>query len=281
MESLAKDGYHNRRSLEDRTKHLEDAFGERPIAGITSPEMFTWLGKLKTQSGCAPRTVRNIFDATKYMFQFARSSGYLIADRLSIVEQLKRPRATSTKKEIYLASIMQLLLDAAWGSASSAATALASTAFAAIRSEELYTEDASKPRETRLCWEDFYWKEDVIKVRPETDKNKRGRIVPIRKNLRQMLYPLRGKGPLYTEVRLDLEYAELAAKAGVVWKANAHRHSAITYDLLVSPNPAEVANRSGNSLAVIESNYRNPFATRNQAVAWFKLRPNAKWGSKS
>ena len=277
--SLANEGYHNRRSLEDRTQHFEDAFAERQIASIRSSEVFTWLGTLKTKGGCGSRTVRNIFDATKYMFQFARSSGYLIADRLSAVEQLKRPRAESGKKEVYLPSVMQLLLDAAWGIASPAAPALAATGFGAIRSEELFTEDESKPRETRLCWEDFFWKEDVIKVRKETDKNKRGRIVPIRKNLRQMLYTLRGKGPLYTELRLDLEYAKIAAKAGVVWKANAHRHSAITYDLLISRNPAEVANRSGNSLAVIESSYRNPFATRSQAVAWFKLHPQAKWAS--
>jgi hypothetical protein len=77
-------------------------------------------------------------------------------------------------------------------------------------------------------------------VRKETDKNKEGRPVPIQKNLRQMLYRLRGKGPVYKNVRLDLEYAKIAAKAGVVWKANAHRHSAITYDMLISTNPAEV-----------------------------------------
>ncbi len=94
-----------------------------------------------------------------------------------------------------------------------------------------------------------------------------------------MLYPLRGKGPVYTDVRLDLEYAKIAAKAGVVWKANAHRHSAITYDMLISESPAEVANRSGNSLTVIESNYRNRGATKIQAKAWFKLLPAMRWGS--
>ena len=275
---LANDGYHDRRSLEDRTLHFEKEFGDRQISSITSDEVFLWLLSLKKKE-FSPRTIRNIYDACKRFFAFARSAGYLNSASLTVLQQIKRPGAGAGKKEIFTPEVMQLLLAAAWAIASPGAVPLAITSFSAIRTEEIYTEDPKKPRESRLCWEDFRWKENIICVREETDKKKQGRLVPIQKNLRQMLYPLRGKGPVYKDVRLDLEYAKIAAKAGVLWKANAHRHSAITYDMLLSNNPAEVANRSGNSLAVIESNYRNRGATKTQAKDWFKLRPAAKWGS--
>jgi integrase len=275
---LANDGYHDRRSLEDRTLHFEKAFGDRQISSITSDEVFLWLLSLKKEA-FSPRTIRNIYDASKRFFAFARSAGYLNSASLTVLQQIKRPRAGAGKKEIYTPEVEQLLLDTAWAIASPGAVPLAITSFSAIRTEEIYTEDPKKPRESRLCWEDFRWKENSIYVRKETDKNMEGRLVPIQKNLREMLYPLRRTGPVYAEVRLDLEYAKIAAKAGVLWKANAHRHSAITYDMLLSNNPAEVANRSGNSLAVIESNYRNRGATKSQAKAWFKLIPAARWGS--
>jgi hypothetical protein len=41
MATLANEGYHNRRSLEDRTQHFEDSFAERQIASISSSEVFT------------------------------------------------------------------------------------------------------------------------------------------------------------------------------------------------------------------------------------------------
>jgi hypothetical protein len=94
----------------------------------------------------------------------------------------------------------------------------------------------------------------------------------------KMLLPLKSTGPVYTKTRLDLAYAKIARRAGIEWKHNALRHSAITYDMLLSPSPAEVANRAGNSVAIIESSYRNRGATVDQAKAWFKLSPKEKWG---
>jgi len=77
--------------------------------------------------------------------------------------------------------------------------------------------------------------------------------------------------------RLDLAFAAIARKAGVPWKFNGLRHSCITYDMLLAPNATEVANRSGNSVEVIERCYRNIKAKRKDAVGWFKLRPRVAW----
>ncbi len=156
---------------------------------------------------------------------------------------------------------------------------MAIAAITAIRSEELYSVDPDKSEEDQLNREDFRWKEKFIYVRAEVSKLQVARNVPMSNLLIKILEPLKSKGPVYTETRLDAAYARIARRAGVTWKHNALRHSAITYDMLLCNNPSEVANRAGNSVAVIESSYRNRGATKDQAKAWFKLRPTMKWGS--
>jgi hypothetical protein len=94
-----------------------------------------------------------------------------------------------------------------------------------------------------------------------------------------MLRPLRGKGALYKETRLDLAYQKIARRAGVKLKYNAFRRSCITYEMLLAKNATEVANKAGNSVAIIESNYRNRNATITQAKKWRKLKPQVVWGS--
>ena len=270
-------GYHHAKALRGRTLHFEEAFHGRKIASLSLQDLIEWQDTLETK--LSGRTARNIHDATKMLFKFARKRGYLESDRLSAMEIVDRPKARPGKKEIYTPEQMQLLLDAAWVLASPAAPAMAIGAFTAIRSEELYSVDPDKSDEDQIAWEDFRWKEKFIYVREEVSKLRVARNVPMPDRLIKMLLPLKGTGPVYKETRLDLAYSRIARRADVTWKHNALRHSAITYDMLLSPSPAEVANRAGNSIAVIESSYRNRGATVDQAKSWFKLSPKKKWGS--
>ena len=144
---LANDGYHDRRSLEDRTLHFEKGFGDRQISTITSDEVFLWLLSLKKEA-LSPRTIRNIYDASKRFFAFARSAGYLNSASLTVLQQIKRPRAGAGKKEIYTPEVEQLLLDAAWASASPGAVPLAITSFSAIRTKR-FIRRILKSRESR------------------------------------------------------------------------------------------------------------------------------------
>jgi hypothetical protein len=270
-------GYHHAKALRARTLHFENAFKDRKFSSIILQDLVEWQDGLETKY--VGRTVRNIHDATKMLFKFGRKRGYLEADRLSAMEIVDRPKAKPAKKEIYTPDQMQSFLDAAWALASPAATAMVISAFTAIRSEELYSVDPDKTEEDQLTWEDFRWKEKFIYIRAEISKLQVSRNVPLPKELMKMLEPLKAQGPVYTETRLDAAYARIARKAGIKWKHNALRHSAITYLMLLSNSPAEVANQAGNSISVIESSYRNRGATKDQAQAWFKLRPRVKWGS--
>jgi hypothetical protein len=271
-------GYHHAKSLRARSRHFEDAFPDRKIASFTVTELVLWQDALELKF--EGRTVRNIHDAVKQLFKFARKRGYLEVERLSAMEIVDRPKASPGKKEIYTPEQMQKLLNAAWSIGSPAAAAMAISGFTAVRSEEIYSVDPDKPEEDQLVWEDFRWKENFIYIREEVSKLGIARNVPIPKNLKKMLQPLAGKGPVYTETRLDAAYAKIARKAGLAWKHNALRHSAITYDMLLSSSPAEVANRSGNSISIIESSYRNRGATTAQAQAWFKLISKVTWKPK-
>jgi hypothetical protein len=270
-------GYHHAKALRGRTLHFEAAFPGRKFASLTLQDLIEWQDSLEAKF--VGRTVRNIHDATKMLFKFARKRGYLESDRLSAMEIVDRPKARPAKKEFYTPEQMQALLDAAWALASPAAAAMAIGGFTAIRSEELYSVDPDKSDLDQLTWEDFRWKEKFIYIRAEVSKLQIARNVPMPEKLIKMLQPLKGTGPVYKETRLDAAYARIARRTGVTWKHNALRHSAITYDMLLSPSPAEVANRAGNSVAIIESAYRNRGATKDQAETWFKLRPKEKWGS--
>ncbi len=271
--------HHQKRSLRSRTLHLVEAFPDRKISSVTTQELENWLEALQNEGGYTGRTVRNIYDATKQLFKWARRKNYLDSERLSAMENVDRPTAEPGKKHIYTPEVMQVYLDTAWSMASPGAIPMTLTAFTAIRTEEICSPDPNAKDEVMLHWGDFKWKEKFIYIREEVDKNGVARNVPMSPTLIKLLKPFAGSGKVYPGKRLDLHYAAIAAKAGIPWKVNAPRHSAITYDMLLSNSPAEVANRSGNSIQTIESNYRNRGATKDQALAWFKLRPKVKWGS--
>jgi integrase len=264
--------HHQKRSLRSRTRHFEDA-------SISVQELNNWLDDLLHEGDLTGRTVRNIYDGTKQLFKWARRKTYLDNERPSPMDDVDRPTAEPGKKHIYTPEVMQVFLDTAWGMASPGAVAMAITGFTAIRTEEICSPDPNATDEVVIHWEDFHWKEKFIYVRAEVDKNGVARNVPMSPVLIKLLTPLKGKGKVYPGKRLDLHYSAIAAKAGIPWKTNAPRHSAITYDMLLSHSPAEVANRSGNSIQTIESSYRNRGATKDQALAWVKLRPRVKWGS--
>jgi len=272
-----KKQYHHVRSLECRSKHLLPLFEKRFIASIDVIELTRWQDEL--EETVAPRTARNIHDAGKDLWKFARKRGYLARDRISAMEQIDRPQAGPGRREIYNPEEMQKLLNAAWAYALPGAIPLATNGFGFIRAEELCRHDPDEPLDKRVCWEDVRWRENTIYVRDEVAKTKEGRQAGLPKNLKQMLRPLRSKGALYKETRLDLAYQKIARRAGIKLKYNALRRSNITYEMLLAKNATEVATKAGNSVAIIESNYRNRNATLAQARKWKRLKPQVAWGS--
>ena len=272
-----KTHYHHYRSSQQRTSYLEKRFGGRQISTMTLAELTNFRDELEITRG--GRTMRNIHDAERALFIFARTRGHLVADRLSIVERMERPTAEAGKKGVFIPEEMQLMVDTGWGHAMPGATSLVVIGFGSTRSEENSKQNPDEPLEHRICWGDFILDKNYIDIREEVAKTGEARPAGLPANLKAMLLPLRGSGPLYTGKRLDLAFAAIAKLAGVPWVHNGLRHSCITYDMLLAPNATMVANRSGNSVTMIEQCYRNTKATPEQATAWFSIMPRVAWGS--
>jgi hypothetical protein len=272
-----KKQFHHGRSLTQRSKHLVAKFGDRPIASITVVELTRWQDDI--EECLAGRTARNIHDAAKDLWKFARKRGYLVPDRLSAMEQVDRPKAGTGRREIYSPEEMQRLVDTAWGMASPAAIPLVISGFGFLRSEELCCQDPDESMNARLAWEDFRWTDNFIHIREEVSKTDEARSAGLPPNLKEMLLPRCGVGPIYPGKRLDLEYQKIVSNAGIAWKYNALRHSCLTYAMLLAHNATEVATKAGNSVAMIESNYRNRTATMEQALQWNSIKPGTAWGS--
>jgi hypothetical protein len=269
--------YHHVRALTQRSRHLLEKFQDRQIGTMSVVELTLWQDAL--EADLAARTVRNIHDAAKDLWRFARKRGYLMLERKTAIEQLDRPRAKTGNREVFWPGEMQLLMDAGWGRGLPGACPLAIQGFGSVRAEELCGQNPDEPLEHRLTWEDVIWAENYIRIRREVSKTDDERKAGLPENLRAMLYPIRGSGPIYPGTRLDLAYQAIATVAGVQWKHNAPRHSCLTYHMLLAPNATEVANRAGTSVVTIEMYYRNRHATREQAVDWFSLKPRAGWRS--
>ena len=56
------------------------------------------------------------------------------------------------------------------------------------------------------------------------------------------------------------------------WKANALRHSFISYRLAETRNAPQVSMEAGNSVAIVNKHYRE-LVKSPQAKAWFNVRP--------
>src|SRR5262249_27616429 len=72
--------------------------------------------------------------------------------------------------------------------------------------------------------------------------------------------------------RTENPIRRLAEKAGIVWKHNALRHSFISYRVALTQNIPQVALEAGNSVKLVNSNYR-ALVTPDEAKAWFAILP--------
>jgi integrase len=129
----------------------------------------------------------------------------------------------------------------------------------------------------RLEWSDIDFEDNFIEIGEETAKQHEGEILrrlpPIPANLKSWLLKVRkSSGPVCPFAKVENEIESLCEKAGVTWKHNCLRHSAISYRVALTGDINRVADDSGNSPAVIRKNYlnrRKPW----QGAQWFGIAP--------
>jgi integrase len=131
-------------------------------------------------------------------------------------------------------------------------------AFAGLRGAEIQ----------RLDWSEVDLQDGFIKVKAEKARTETWRLVPTKPNLAAWLKDCRKKsGPVCRFANVLNQLMKLVAKINkalpkdnprkekMKWKKNALRHSYISYRVAECADVARVVDESGNSPAVIKSNY--------------------------
>lgn len=252
----------SQRYLEDlnyRLGQFKDAFNCN-VADVGEALLRQFLDKLKL----APRSQNNFHATLVTFFRWAKKKKYLPKDwdEFASIEKVEDGEGAI---EIFTPEELAALLTHA---DDSLIPFLVIGAFAGLRTSEF----------CRLDWKDIGVGEGkYIEVKAENArKTKQRRLVPISDNLKVWLEPYAkssGKIWLKSEDRLHAGLKEVAVNAGVAWKANALRHSFISYRVAESQDVAKVSLEAGNSPQKIFTNYRE-LVTPKEATRWFSIKPD-------
>jgi integrase len=151
-------------------------------------------------------------------------------------------------------------------------------AFAGLRGAEIQ----------RLDWREVDLADGFIEVTAAKAKTEVRRLVPIQPNLAEWLKDHRkDSGPVCPFKNVVNQLMKLVVnvnkampkgtpdKDKMAWKKNALRHSYISYRVAGCADVARVADESGNSPAVIKSNYLKRVKP-DAAAEWFSIKPGPK-----
>jgi integrase len=188
---------------------------------------------------------------------------------------IEKRRAKSVPVEIFTPTEMGEILN---NCTADLKPCLALAAFAGLRSEEIL----------RLDWSDVYRRPGFIEIAADKAKTAARRLVPTSTNLAQWL-ALSGQSngrvwphskPWFFESQRDTVDAINKARkkqsrksSPFAWKANALRHSFISYRLAEIQDVNRVALEAGNSPKMIFQHYRE-LCTPADARTWFALAPS-------
>ena len=270
------------RSLEMRCKRFADAYGERPIASITAPEISDWLLGLEV----GLQTKRGLRLALSGLFSFAKSRGWVSENP---VADAARPRPPKPRPEVLRPGDVARFFAALEKAAPMLIPFWAVRFFAGIREQEAL----------RMDWRMIDLAADEIHLPDAVTKTGRARTVKIEPALAAFLAPhARGKGAIAPASDMSRRYhlskalrilqaedAEAAAKAKqarqpapvafpVPMPANCARHSFATYHLLSFRHAGETALQLGHggSPELLHRHYKG-IAAEAEAKAFWSIRP--------
>ena len=223
-----------------------------------------WLSKLTKIKGGAmsEKSKRNYRDTIGYFNRFCIARGYLAKGTDWLENARKYSAAKRGTIEIYTPEEFNKILTAA---DDRLVPFLAINGFAGIRHEEI----------ARLDWKDVALEdgESFISIYADTAKTKVGRMVPVKKNLKNWLLNYRkDSGAVCEFANIWMQLPKVAEKAGLTWKKNALRHSYISYRKAECADIARVADEAGNSVEVIKGNYLKVIKPV-VAAEWFSIQP--------
>jgi integrase len=244
------------RDLRYRLGAFADCF-QCDLISLSRDDVRSFLDGLKLSA----RSFNNFLTSLKTFFAFAADRRWL-SKEADLLASVKPRKEKKSPVEIFTPAEMAALLKQA---TSEVARCLALGAFAGLRTEEIL----------RLEWADVMRRPGFIEIAADKAKTAARRLVPITDNLARWLNPLRSnEGLIWTHSKgMYFQHRlRIAREAKVKYKANALRHSWITYRLAEIQNVNQVALEAGNSPQMIFSHYRE-LATPEQAKTWFSILP--------
>ncbi len=267
-------GEYHRRDLETRVGRFANSFPDQ-IASITEPQITGWLQNLKkpgrdgTETDCpvGSRTRNNYRDAVAELFAFAKKRNYLPRDLETAGESTKRVKVVPSDNHVIPPEALQKLLDAL---PAKLIVPVVLKNFCGLRTEENHP----------FRWEYLRQESRAIVIRAELAKLSQRRAPPILPNLAKWLSPFQGlKGPInpdyLTPQTLYQAVKRCADRVGVELKRNTFRNCYISYRVAQPYPVALVAQETGTSVKMIESNYRE-LVTAKEAARWFAIVPSPK-----
>jgi hypothetical protein len=260
-------GSKNYKDLVHRINRFVPAFAEKMMQDVSVADINVYLDEIPGRK----RTRRNHRDSLVTFFRHAQAYGSLDRHEKTAAELSIRPVAETPKRGILTPGEGAAMLTAARETKSPALPGLLFLACGGSRHEEINPMD---PADERLQWKHVLWKSRKLHTPKEVSKLAEDRDGPLLPNVLEWLKPYRkAVGPIFDGTRFDLEIAKIALKAGVSYPHNGFRHSFITYRILTTGNPAQVADEAGNSITTIEKHYRKRGVEKATARAWFKISP--------
>ncbi len=239
-------------------------FSKGNISHVDADHLRLFLDSLEKANGdkVSARSYNNFRLTLITLFEFAKKWKYLPAD-WNEFDSVEKVKDNGGAIEIFTPDEISKLLTAA---EPDMVPFLAIGAFAGLRSAEI----------ERLEWRDVKFETGFIIVEAAKAKTAARRQVEMKSNLRAWLQKHAQKeGRVLTHASDDGLYKQLrevSAKAKVPWKNNALRHSYISYRVAESGDVNRTALESGNSPAMIFSNYRE-LVTPQEARTWFSIAP--------
>ncbi len=230
---------------------------KKDACAVTTADLQSWLDGQKFSAQGYSDFRNRIYQ----LFQFAVARGYASDNPAAGLERLKVKRGAI---EIYSPEEISKLLAA---STPEFLPCVALGAFAGLRSAEV----------ERMQWSDIDLAGRHITVGADQAKTGSRRIVPINDALAGWLADYAERKGLVWLGTHDAFYdcqQETATAAGVAWKANALRHSYISYRVADTQNVNQVALECGNSPAMIFKHYRE-LVKPDAAKKWFFIKPES------
>lgn len=273
LDSVRKDGggdYHIR-DLARRLGRFSQSFSGY-IDDVKEKPIRDWLQNLcKMKNGVEVSnepvlaTTRNNYrDALFELFRFAKSQGYLPKLLPHVMENIPRVKEKRGKNHIIAPEDMVQWIDRA---PAHLVAPLVIKAFAGLRTEEVF----------EIPWEAVKFDQDCIVIDADISKLGQRRAVPISENLRRWLKPFEGlKGRICSRWsspnKLAQAWTRVARQANVQAHKNSLRNSYISYRVALPTSCAIVAQECGNSVRMIEQEYKE-LATPMEGRAWFDISP--------